>query len=89
MTVIAVAAPPEVRDLFFDADTWAALRRLGDVRLPPPEADVGDEATLAALLAGADVVVTGWGARRCRPPCWPPRPDCGCSPTPERASNRS
>ncbi|MEV4202748.1 hydroxyacid dehydrogenase [Micromonospora globbae] len=61
MTVIAVAAPPEVRDLFFDADTWAALRRLGDVRLPPPEADVGDEATLAALLAGADVVVTGWG----------------------------
>ncbi|MGK5674256.1 hydroxyacid dehydrogenase [Micromonospora sp. URMC 106] len=61
MSVIAVAASPEVRELFFDADAWAALRRLGEVRLPTAGADVGDEATLARLLADADVVVTGWG----------------------------
>jgi phosphoglycerate dehydrogenase-like enzyme len=61
MSVIAVAASPEVRELFFDADAWAALRRLGEVRLPADGDDVGDEVALAGLLADADVVVTGWG----------------------------
>ncbi|MEU9508011.1 hydroxyacid dehydrogenase [Micromonospora sp. NPDC048170] len=61
MSVIAVAASPEVRELFFDADARAALGRLGEVRLPAVGDDVGDEATLARLLADADVVVTGWG----------------------------
>ncbi|MFG3700576.1 hydroxyacid dehydrogenase [Micromonospora sp. NPDC047620] len=61
MSVIAVAASPEVRELFFDADAWAALGRLGEVRLPADGADVGAEATLARLLTDADVVVTGWG----------------------------
>jgi phosphoglycerate dehydrogenase-like enzyme len=61
VSVIAVAASPEVRELFFDADAWAALRRLGEVRLPADGDDVGDEAALARLLADADVVVTGWG----------------------------
>ncbi|MFI7217978.1 hydroxyacid dehydrogenase [Micromonospora maritima] len=58
--VVAVALTPQVRTLFFDADAWAALRRLGEVRLPG-EDDVGDETALARLLADADVVVTGWG----------------------------
>ncbi|MEV0726517.1 hydroxyacid dehydrogenase [Micromonospora purpureochromogenes] len=61
-TVIAVAAPPEVRELFFDQAGWAALTRLGEVRLPPDGDDVGDEAVLTRLLTDADVVVTGWGA---------------------------
>ncbi|SCL45138.1 Phosphoglycerate dehydrogenase [Micromonospora citrea] len=56
-----MAASPEVRELFFDADAWAALRRLGEVRLPDAGDDVGDETVLAGLLADADVVVTGWG----------------------------
>ncbi|PZF90123.1 hydroxyacid dehydrogenase [Micromonospora deserti] len=59
--VVAVALTPPVRELFFDPADWAALRRLAEVRLPPPGHDVGDEATLARLLADADVVVTGWG----------------------------
>ncbi|WP_174529025.1 hydroxyacid dehydrogenase [Micromonospora maritima] len=58
--VVAVAVTPQVRTLFFDADAWAALRRLGEVRLPA-EDDVGDETALARLLADADVVVSGWG----------------------------
>ncbi|MER7474945.1 hypothetical protein, partial [Micromonospora sp. NPDC000018] len=61
MSVIAVAARPDVRDLFFDADGWAALRGLGELRQPPDGADVGDETVLARLLGDADVVVTGWG----------------------------
>ncbi|GAA4468422.1 hydroxyacid dehydrogenase [Phytohabitans houttuyneae] len=61
MSVIAVAAAPHVRELFLDPGTAAALRRLGEVRLPADGADVGDEAVLARLLADADVVVTGWG----------------------------
>ncbi|MGC4791802.1 hydroxyacid dehydrogenase [Micromonospora sp. DT178] len=61
MSVIAVAASPEVRELFFDAEGWAALRRLGEVRLPADDADVGDKRALARLLGDADVVVTGWG----------------------------
>lgn len=59
--VIALAASPEVHELFFDPATGAALARLGEVRLPPPGADVGDPSVLAALLTDADVVVTGWG----------------------------
>ncbi|GAA3777774.1 hydroxyacid dehydrogenase [Micromonospora maritima] len=55
-----MAVTPQVRTLFFDADAWAALRRLGEVRLPA-EDDVGDETALARLLADADVVVSGWG----------------------------
>ncbi|MFI7215335.1 hydroxyacid dehydrogenase [Micromonospora maritima] len=58
--VVAVALTPQVRTLFFDAAAWAALRRLGEVRLPG-EDDIGDETALARLLADADVVVTGWG----------------------------
>ncbi|PGH42961.1 hypothetical protein COO58_19420 [Micromonospora sp. WMMA1996] len=57
--IVAVAVTPQVRSLFFDADAWAALRRLGEVRLPAG-GDVGDEDVLARLLADADVVVTGW-----------------------------
>jgi phosphoglycerate dehydrogenase-like enzyme len=59
--VIAVAASPPVRELFLDPAGIAALARSGEVRLPPPGADVGDPAVLASLLADADVVVTGWG----------------------------
>ncbi|GAA2402794.1 hydroxyacid dehydrogenase [Nonomuraea africana] len=59
--MIAVAAPPAVREMFFPPETWAALTSLGRLRLPPEGADVGDEAVLAGLLTDADVVVTGWG----------------------------
>ncbi|MGS2616156.1 hydroxyacid dehydrogenase [Micromonospora sp. LZ34] len=61
MSVIAVAATPDVRELFLDPDTRAGLRGLGDVRLPADGADVGDARVMADLLADADVVVTGWG----------------------------
>ncbi|SCG77083.1 hydroxyacid dehydrogenase [Micromonospora coxensis] len=60
-TVIALAVSPQVRQMFLDDATVAQLARLGRLRLPPPDADVGDPAVLAPLLADADVVVTGWG----------------------------
>ncbi|MGC5022019.1 hydroxyacid dehydrogenase [Micromonospora sp. DT47] len=61
MGVIAVAAPPALRELFFDAAAWEALGSLGRLRLPPAGADLGDEAVLARLVADAEVVVTSWG----------------------------
>ncbi|WP_208814095.1 hydroxyacid dehydrogenase [Micromonospora echinofusca] len=62
--LIAVAAPPHLRRLFFEPAAWDALAALGRLRLPPTGADVGDERVLAELLADADVVVTAWGTHR-------------------------
>jgi phosphoglycerate dehydrogenase-like enzyme len=61
VSTIAVAAPPALRSLFFPGPMWDALTSLGRVRLPPDGADLGDPATLAILLADAEVVVTSWG----------------------------
>lgn len=58
---IAVAASPQLRAMFFPDPLWSALSALGPVRVPPDGADLADPAVLADLLAGADVVVTGWG----------------------------
>lgn len=59
--VIAVAAPPSLRSLFFAGPLWDRLAALGPLRVPPDGADLGDPATIARLLADADVVVTTWG----------------------------
>ena len=61
MSTIAVALSPALRSLFFTATAWDELASLGRVRVPPDDADLGDPATLAALLDDAEIVITGWG----------------------------
>ncbi|SCL26728.1 Phosphoglycerate dehydrogenase [Micromonospora rhizosphaerae] len=56
-----MAAGPRLRSLFFPGDLWDALASLGQLRLPPDDADLSDVATFVRLLDGAEVVVTTWG----------------------------
>lgn len=56
---IAVLLPAKTRDLIMDATSEAALAGLGEV-IWPTTSKV-DAADLPALIAGADVAITGWG----------------------------
>ncbi|MEW1864868.1 hydroxyacid dehydrogenase [Streptomyces sp. NPDC088194] len=59
--VAVVAMPPALREQLFTADAWQRLTRLADpVLLDRP----ADRTALAAALADADILVTGWGTAR-------------------------
>jgi phosphoglycerate dehydrogenase-like enzyme len=60
MPTIAVAVPPDLREVFFSPSTWRELARLGDLRIPDDHADLSDPKVLAGLVAPADIVVTSW-----------------------------
>ncbi|MCL2730235.1 MAG: hydroxyacid dehydrogenase [Actinomycetia bacterium] len=59
--VAVVAVAPALRPQFFTPDAWRRLTCVADpVLLDRPD----DRAALAGALAGADILVTGWGTAR-------------------------
>lgn len=60
LPTIAIAVPPDLREVFFSPSTWRELARLGELRLPADDADLGDPKVLAGLAGPADVVITSW-----------------------------
>ena len=65
-TILLNLTDDTVRRVFTGSDDFAVLRALGDVvRCDPKAAGAADD--FAALVAGADVVLTGWGSRKIAP----------------------
>ena len=57
---IAVAVPPDLREVFFSPSTWRELARLGELRIPADDADLEDPKVLADVTGQADVLITSW-----------------------------